>query len=268
MNSKLRFKLLSIILLAFLAFIALAPMLAPFDPFAVNIKQALQPMGSTHLFGTDQLGRDLFSRILYGGQTSLGLAILVVIGTTVLGACVGLVAGYAGGKLDSIISKFIDIWLSLPEVVMAIALIGILGPNVYNVLLSLVLVKWAEYARITRSLVLCHKESEYVRFAYMSGASVRKVLKTYIFPNVASPLLVVACQHVGEVILTIAGFSLIGIGVQPPTPEWGSILMQSKDYMQTAPWLLFCPGAAIFLSVVLFNWWGDELRDKLDPRTR
>ena len=266
MNRNIRFWTLTGVVLLFVISMAFAPYMATHDPFSVNVKDALQPMSSEHFFGTDQLGRDVYSRILYGGQVSLSMALIVVVCTTVIGGFIGLISAYVGGKVDAVLSRITNTWLSMPEMVVAIALIGILGPSVFNVLISLILVKWAEYARVMRSLVLYVKSSEYIRFAHMSGASTWSILKKYILPNVVSPLVVVACQHIGEVIITIAGFSLIGIGVQPPTPEWGSIMMNSKDYMQIAPWLLFFPGAAIFIAVVLFNWWGDELRDVLDPR--
>ncbi len=265
MHRHTRFWILTGVLFLFVVFVALAPYMATHDPFTVNVKESLRPMSGDHYFGTDQLGRDLYSRILYGGQVSLGMALIVVACTTVIGGLIGLISAFVGGKVDAVISRVTNTWLSMPEMVVAIALIGMLGPSVLNVLFSLILVKWAEYARVMRSLVLYVKSSEYIRFAQMSGASTGSMLKRYILPNVISPLVVVACQHIGEVVITIAGFSLIGIGVQPPTPEWGSIMMNSKDYMQTAPWLLFFPGAAIFLAVLLFNWWRDELRDLLDP---
>lgn len=265
MHRYTRFWILTGALALFMLFMMLAPYVATHDPYSVNVKEALRPMGSDHYFGTDQLGRDLYSRILYGGQVSLTMALIVVVCTTVIGGLIGLVSAFIGGKVDAVISRVTNTWLSMPEMVVAIALIGILGPSVFNVLVSLILVKWAEYARVMRSLVLYVKSSEYIRFAHMSGASLGSLLRKYILPNVISPLVVVACQHIGEVVITIAGFSLIGIGVQPPTPEWGSIMMNAKDYMQTAPWLLFFPGSAIFVAVVLFNWWGDELRDLLDP---
>jgi len=261
----MRFKILSVMVLVFILIILLAPQLAPYDPLAVDMTAALEPMSATHYFGTDQLGRDVYSRVLYGGQTSLGLAFVIVVATTILGSVIGMLSALIGGKVDTFISRFIDIWLSLPELVVAIAFIGVLGPNIKTVLAALIIVKWAEYARIMRSLVVTVRSSLYIQYAYMSGANFINIMKDYVIPNVISPIIVVACQHIGEIILTVAGFSLIGIGVQPPMPEWGSILMSSKDYMQTAPWLLFCPGAAIFIAVILFNWWGDELRDVLDP---
>lgn len=260
-----RFIVLSALLILFVVIIVIAPNIARHDPLAVNLNNALAPMSLEHYFGTDQLGRDVYSRVLYGGQISLGLAFVVVFITSMIGAIIGGISGVIGGLFDRMISSFLDIWLALPDMVMSIALIGILGPSLENVVVSLVVVKWAEYARIIRSMVMTIKNSEYVCYATMSGAGISRILKVYIIPNVVSPLIVVACQHIGEIIMTIAGFSLIGIGVQPPMPEWGSILMGSKDYMQIAPWLLFCPGGAIFIAVILFNWWGDELRDVLDP---
>ena len=198
-------------------FFLCAPYIAPFDPETTSIPDRLQDISSTHLLGTDQLGRDVWSRILYGGKASLG-----------------------------------------------IAFIGIMGPSITNVIISLCITKWAEYARITRGLVQIERHAEYITFARMSGASNLRILWRYILPNVLPPLVIVIIQHLGDAIILVASFSLIGIGVQPPDPEWGAILLSSRDFLQTAPWLLIYPGLAIFITVVLFNYIGDALRDALD----
>ena len=212
-----------------------APYIAPFDPETTSIADRLQDISSTHLLGTDQLGRDVWSRILYGGKAS-----------------------------DRWLSRLIDLVLGFPNMVIAIAFIGIMGPSITNVIISLCITKWAEYARITRGLVQIERHAEYITFARMSGASNLRILWRYILPNVLPPLVIVIIQHLGDAIILVASFSLIGIGVQPPNPEWGAILLSSRDFLQTAPWLLIYPGLAIFITVVLFNYIGDALRDALD----
>ena len=231
-----------------------APYIAPFDPETTSIPDRLQDISSTHLLGTDQLGRDVWSRILYGGKASLGIAFTII----------GGLAGFSTPRIDRWLSRLIDLVLGFPNMVIAIAFIGIMGPSIPNVIISLCITKWAEYARITRGLVQIERHAEYITFARMSGASNLRILWRYMLPNVLPPLLIVIIQHLGDAIILVASFSLIGIGVQPPDPEWGTILLSSRDFLQTAPWLLIYPGLAIFITVVLFNYIGDALRDALD----
>ena len=224
-----------------------APYIAPFNPEATNVADRLQDISSTHLLGTDQLGRDVWSRILYGGKASLGIAFIIIGISGAIGIVIGGVAGFSTPRIDRWLSRLIDLVLGIP-----------------NVIISLCITKWAEYARITRGLVQIERHAEYITFARMSGASNLRILWRYILPNVLPPLLIVIIQHLGDVIILVASFSLIGIGVQPPDPEWGTILLSSRDFLQTAPWLLIYPGLAIFITVVLFNYIGDALRDALD----
>ena len=235
-----------------IVFFLCAPYIAPFDPETTSVADRLQDISSTHLLGTDQLGRDVWSRILYGGKASLGIAFTII--------------GISGaiGIADRWLSRLIDLVLGFPNMVIAIAFVGIMGPSITNVIISLCITKWAEYARITRGLVQIERHAEYITFARMSGASNLRILWRYILPNVLPPLVIVIIQHLGETIILVASFSLIGIGVQPPDPEWGAILLSSRDFLQTAPWLLIYPGLAIFITVVLFNYIGDALRDALD----
>lgn len=241
-----------------------APYMAPYNPEATNVADRLQDMSSTHWLGTDQLGRDVWSRILYGGRASLGIAFTIIGISGAIGVVIGGVAGFSSPLVDRWVSRLIDMVLGFPNMVIAIAFIGIMGPSIGNVILSLCITKWAEYARITRGLIQVERHSEYITFAQMSGASKGRILWRYVLPNVLPPLLIVIIQHVGEAIILVASFSLIGIGVQPPNPEWGVILLSSRDFLQTAPWLLLYPGLAIFITVVIFNYIGDALRDVLD----
>ncbi|MDU7871506.1 MAG: ABC transporter permease [Veillonella sp.] len=246
MNRQKPYTLYAMLVLAalWIVFFLCAPYIAPFDPETTSIADRLQDISSTHLLGTDQLGRDVWSRILYGGKASLGIAFTII--------------GISG------LSRLIDLVLGFPNMVIAIAFIGIMGPSITNVIISLCITKWAEYARITRGLVQIERHAEYITFARMSGASNLRILWRYILPNVLPPLVIVIIQHLGDAIILVASFSLIGIGVQPPDPEWGAILLSSRDFLQTAPWLLIYPGLAIFITVVLFNYIGDALRDALD----
>ena len=234
-----------------------APYIAPFDPETTSIPDRLQDISRTHLLGTDQLGRDVWSRILYGGKASLGIAFTIIGISGAIGIGIGGLAGFSTPRIDHWLSRLIDLVLGFPNMVIAIAFIGIMGPSIPNVIISLCITKWAEYARITR-------HAEYITFARMSGASNLRILWRYMLPNVLPPLLIVIIQHLGDAIILVASFSLIGIGVQPPNPEWGTILLSSRDFLQTAPWLLIYPGLAIFITVVLFNYIGDALRDALD----
>jgi len=247
MNRQKPYTLYVMLVLAalWIAFFLCAPYIAPFDPETTNIADRLQDISSAHLLGTDQLGRDVWSRILYGGKASLGIAFTIIGISGAIGIAIGGLAGFSTPSID-------------------LAFIGIMGPSITNVIISLCITKWAEYARITRGLVQIERHAEYITFARMSGASNLRILWRYILPNVLPPLLIVIIQHLGETIILVASFSLIGIGVQPPDPEWGAILLSSRDFLQTAPWLLIYPGFAIFITVVLFNYIGDALRDALD----
>lgn len=245
-------------------FFLCAPYIAPFDPETTSIPDRLQDISSTHLLGTDQLGRDVWSRILYGGKASLGIAFTIIGISGAIGIAIGGLAGFSTPRVDRWLSRLIDLVLGFPNMVIAIAFIGIMGPSITNVIISLCITKWAEYARITRGLVQIERHAEYITFARMSGASNLRILWRYILPNVLPPLVIVIIQHLGDAIILVASFSLIGIGVQPPDSEWGAILLSSRDFLQTAPWLLIYPGLAIFITVVLFNYIGDALRDALD----
>ena len=232
----------------------------------VDSSVGLASLSSEHWLGMDQLGRDMLSRILVGGRTSVGVAVLVVFLTAVTGTIIGVLASLSDSRLGQVLRRFIDMWLAFPDMIMVIALVAVWGPSLENVVLYLLLVKWAEYARIASGLTLSIRHQEFIAFGYMSGASTWRIIIRYITPNLLAPMMVVACQHIGEIILTVAGFSLIGIGAQPPTAEWGAILMSPQDYLQVAPWLLIYPGLAIFITVILFNWAGDILRDSCDVK--
>nr|WP_304101150.1 ABC transporter permease [Mitsuokella multacida] len=243
----------------------LAPWIAPYDPDAVDMGWRLQGMSASHWMGTDSLGRDELSRILYGGRVTLSIAFSGVGMAALFGVLVGASVALLGGRAELVGTAVLDFFLAFPNRVFLIALVGVFGQSVGSVILAVVLATWSEYARIARTLVRIEREKGYVRYAPFGGAGFFRVLLRYILPNILPQLLLFLCQHISEVILLVAGLSLIGIGIPPPSPEWGTLLMGAREYMQTAPHLLFFPGLAIFVTVLIFNLLGDALRDILDP---
>jgi peptide/nickel transport system permease protein len=254
----------ALLLLTVLSALA-APLLAPHDPLAINLRRALELPSAEHLLGTDHLGRDILSRMLYGARGSLGAAAAIVVVSSGAGLVVGLVAGYLGGWVDELAMRCVDIVLALPSFVLALVLAGILGPGLLNVVLAMALVRWASPARVVRSLVLSLREREFVMAARVVGASDGRVVFRHLLPNVLGPLSVLATLNLGSAILGLAGLSFVGLGTQIPHPEWGAMLNQARPYIQTVPRLMVIPGVAIALSVFAANVLGDALRDRLDP---
>jgi len=250
----------------FTAAALLAPMLAPHDPNAVDATVRLASPSLQHPLGTDELGRDMLSRILFGGRWSLGIAAAATIAVMAIGIVVGSVAGYYGGALDTAIMRVVDVLLALPDLVLYLAIVGALGSGLRNVLIALIGVSWARYARIVRGLVLSLREREFVRASEALGARDRRLMLRHILPNVVPPVVVLASLQTGGLILGLAALGFFGLGVQPPTPEWGTMINQSRLFLQTAPALMVWPGLAISLTVLGFNLLGDGLRDVLDPR--
>ncbi|WP_051289942.1 nickel transporter permease [Paenibacillus massiliensis] len=246
----------------------LAPLLAPHDPYATDFTRVLQPPDKQYPFGTDQLGRCVLSRVLYGARTSLLMTFVLVTVVAAIGMTVGILAGYAGKWLDTVLMRLADTLMAFPGIIFAIAVAGMLGPGLLHTVVALAVVWWAKYARMVRSMVLQHKQKEYVTAAALGGARPARILLRYILPNVLPPLVVMAMMDIGGMLLSIAGLSFLGLGAQPPEPEWGALLSEGRRYMQTAAWLLMYPGLAIFCTVMIFNLLGDSLRDVLDPRHR
>ncbi len=245
---------------------AIGPVVAPYDPTAQDLANRLQGPSLAHPFGTDQLGRDVFSRLLYGARLSLGIALAVTAIRLVLGTVIGLVAGYLGGWIDELLMRLVDVQLAFPGLVLALVIAGILGPSLRNVMIALAVVGWASYARIVRASVLSTKEREFVRAARLMGVSRVRIAIRHLLPNVASPVVVLATLNLGTVILGTAGLSFIGLGAQPPTPEWGTMLSAGRHHLRDAWWIANVPGVAIMLTVLGFNLLGDGLRDVLDPK--
>ncbi|BCX03175.1 MAG: cytochrome c550 [Candidatus Roseilinea sp.] len=243
----------------------LAPLIAPYSPTAQRVTNRLKPPSAQHLFGTDELGRDVFSRVLYGARVSLPVALAVVAMTGSVGMLLGAVAGYLGGLPDEIIMRLADAVLAFPSLILAIAITAALGPGLQNAALAIALVLWPEYARLIRSQVIALREMEFVSAATALGASRRRTLFRHILPNALPLMLVKASLDMGNAILLAASLSFVGLGAVPPTPEWGAMIAAGRHKFFEW-WLAAFPGLAIFTTVVGFNFLGDGLRDLLDPR--
>lgn len=244
-----------------------APVLAPRDPYEAVLSNAVQPPSAEHWFGTDRMGRDLFSRVIYGGRTSLAASFSLVAVIMAAGTILGILAGYFGKAVDAVIMRIADMMISFPGMVLAIAVAGILGANIKNAVIAIAIVSWTKYARLARSLVLKIKNLDYIAAARLTGSKTSKILWKYMLPNVLPTMLITGTTDIGSMMMEIAGLSFLGFGAQSPTAEWGLMLNEGRAYMTTAPWLMVFPGAAIFITVVVFNLLGDSLRDVLDPRS-
>ncbi len=251
--------------------IILAAVFAPvvtggIDPTTGVMKDALQAPSAAHIFGTDKLGRDIFARVIYGARTSLTAAFSVVLLIFALGTALGVLAGYFGGWVDTVIMRIADMMVSFPGMVFAMAIAGILGASVKNAVIAVALVSWTKYARLARSLVLKIRNRDYVAAAVVTGSKAAYILAKYMIPNVIPTLIITAATDIGGMMLELAGLSFLGFGAKAPAPEWGLMLNEGRQFIQNAPWMMIYPGAAIFLVVVVFNLLGDTLRDILDPR--
>lgn len=243
-----------------------APLIAPYDPLAAEMKNAYLPPSPEHLFGTDKLGRDCFSRILYGASYSLSSVLLLVAVIFAVGTSLGVAAGYFGGKTDTVIMRISDMMISFPGMILAIAIAGILGGSLINAIIALTIVSWTKYARLARSMVLKIKKRDFVEAAVVNGGKPLHILSRHIVPNILPLMVITAASDIGAMMMELAGLSFLGFGSQPPAPEWGLMLNEGRQQLQTAPWLMVFPGLAIFVTVAIFNLWGDALRDVLDPR--
>ncbi|KJS18329.1 MAG: nickel transporter permease NikC [Peptococcaceae bacterium BRH_c4b] len=244
----------------------LAPVLSPNDPNMAKLTEKLIPPSGKYPLGTDHLGRCILSRLIYGARVSLGTAAVVLAGILVVGLPVGSLAGYVGGKVDAVIMRLVDVLLAFPGLVLALAVSGMLGPGLGNVMVALGAVWWVEYARIIRGMVFAEREKEYVLAAMVGGTRTAKLLTRHVLPNVLSPVIVMATLDMGKLVLYISALSFLGLGAQPPAAEWGAMLNDGRQYMQVAPMLMVWPGLAIMVVVLAFNLLGDGIRDALDPR--
>jgi peptide/nickel transport system permease protein len=258
--------------LAILVIVALAAIgadiVAPYDPTEIDPTANLAGPSREHWLGTDNLGRDLFSRIVHGARWTLGAAALAATGIVVLGVTVGMLAGYFGGLIDDLLMRLVDLLLAFPSMILALAIVGMLGPSLTNVLIGMVAVWWVDYARVVRGLTLRVAQNDYVLAAHCCGCPSRRMLLRHVLPNVIPPVIVLATLELGALMLAISGLSFLGLGAQPPTPEWGTMLSDGRLFFLSEPQLMMYPGIAITLVVLGCNLLGDGLRDALDPRDR
>ncbi|AOY74481.1 nickel transporter permease [Clostridium formicaceticum] len=255
-----------ILILLILGVALLAPWITPKDPIQMDANYRLEKPSLSYPLGTDHLGRCILSRIMHGARASLSISFLVLVIIMSIGVLVGSIAGYVGGKVDDIIVSMIDMLLAFPEMILALVIAGMLGPSIRNVMIAMASVQWVRYARILRGMIASVKEKDYVLAARTGGCKHFPLIFRHILPNVLSPVIVLATLDMGSTILAISGLSFLGLGAQPPNPEWGAMLNDGRPYMYIAPWIMIFPGLAILITVLAFNLIGDGLRDILDPR--
>ena len=237
------------------------------DPLKGSLVDALLPPSKEHIFGTDKMGRDIFTRVIYGARASLTATFGVGALIFLVGTVTGVISGYFGGIVDAVIMRIADMMLAFPGLVLALAVAGIMGASIKNAIIAIVVVSWTKYARLARSLVLKIRDRDYVSAAIVTGSKTPYMLLRYMLPNALPTLIITAATDVGSMMLELAAMSFLGFGAKPPAPEWGYMLNEGRACMQSAPWLMIFPGLAIFIVVVVFNMLGDSIRDILDPKS-
>jgi len=256
-----------LIIVALILTAIFSPLISTHNPIEGNILERLQSPSKNHFLGTDEMGRDVFSRMIYGTRISISIGIIAVGISVIVGTFLGLIAGYFGGKIDTVIMRFVDIMLCFPTFFLILMVIAFLEPNIYNVMIVIGLTSWTGLARLVRGETLSVKERDFITAAKGLGLKKRRIIFVHILPNVIAPVIVASILGVGAAILTESGLSFLGLGVQPPTPSWGNILTSGKDYIHIAWWLSIFPGLAILITVLSWNLLGEGLRDVFDPRT-
>ena len=265
---NISFKLGFIMVVSTLLVAIFAPVIAPYSYDEMHIQDALKPPSLKHLFGTDQYGRDIFSRVVYGSRIALKVGILVVIVETIIGVSLGLLAGYYGGKLDKIISFITDVFWAMPPLVLALAVVTLLGPGLTNVMIAIAIVSWAQFTRIVRAKTQSLKNMAFVEAGRAMGESDFSLIIRYIFPNTLGAVIVLSTLALPSAILSTTAMGFLGLGAQPPTPDWGVMLSEGISYIKRAPWISIFPGLALVYTVLGFNLLGEGLRDILDPRLK
>lgn len=256
------------VVLLFVAASALAPWLTDDDPVDVRFDHRFAPPSLRHPLGTDSFGRDLASRVLYGGRLSLSVGLIAIAISDVVGIPLGLLSGYRGGRFDDVVMRLVDLWLAFPGLLVAIAIVAILGPGLQNVMIAIGIGGIPGLVRLVRGTVLSVREMEFVDAARVTGGGDLHIIRAHIFPNVLAPIVVLTTLRLAGAILSGVGLSFLGLGAQPPTPEWGAIVAEGRAYLREAWWVSTLPGVAIFVTVMGFNLLGDGLRDAFDPRLR
>ena len=267
-KNRIRMKLIVFagLAVALLLITIFAKYICPYDPYAQDLMQAMQPPSAAHLMGTDTYGRDMLSRVLIGAQTSISSTFALVAIITVFGTVVGIFCGYYGGIVDSVMMRISDVCLAFPGLVFAMAVAAILDGGVRNAVIALALISWPKYSRIARGQTLSIKNLPYMQASQLAGDSVLQMIFRHVLPNIAGPILVTSMLDIGTMMMEIAGLSFLGLGAQPPVAEWGSMMSSGRSMLQTYPWIVLSPGLAIFVSVVIFNLLGDTIRDYMDPK--
>ncbi len=245
-----------------------APLVAPYDPTKTDVVNRLAPPSAAHWFGTDALGRDILSRVIYGSRVSLRIALLAAVIATAIGVPLGIVSGYFRGRTDDLLMRLTDMFMAFPSLILAMAIAAALRPTLENVIIAISLAAWPAYARLARSVTLALREETFVEAARASGATSGRILRRHVLPGVLSPVVIQVSLSMGGIILTAAGLGFIGLGAQPPTPEWGVMIAEGRNFITQQWWVSTFPGIAIALVVLGFNLLGDGIRDILDPRLR
>ena len=259
------FLILTAVLLLIAAF---AKYLCPYDPYVQDLTLAQKAPCPEHLLGTDRYGRDMLSRVITGSTVSIYGTLILVAVITVVGTVIGILCGWRGGKTEAVLMRISDLFLAVPGLVFALAVAAVLGGGIQNAIIALAVISWPKFARLARGLTLTQKASPYLMAAKLSGSSTGKLLIKHILPNIAGPILVTAVLDIGTMMMELAGLSFLGLGVKPPMAEWGSMINDGRSMLQIAPWMVLAPGAAIFITVMIFNLLGDTVRDYMDPRER
>lgn len=267
-STTLRLAVLVALAAAVVLVAALASLIVPCDPYAQDLSMALRAPGPGHLLGTDRYGRDLLSRIIMGGQSSIFSTFALVTLVSVIGTSVGVACGWRGGVLDTVLMRASDVFLAFPGLVFALAVAGVLGGGMQNAVIALAAISWPKYARIARGLTLAQKDATYLAAARLSACTDAQLIFRHILHNIVGPILVTAMLDIGTMMMELAGLSFLGLGAQPPLAEWGSMMSGNRNLLQTAPWTILAPGVAIFVTVMIFNLLGDTIRDWIDPAHR
>ena len=242
--------------------------LTPYDPYLQDLSIAKQGPSSEHLLGTDRYGRDMLSRVIVGSRASIFSTLLLVAIITVLGTAIGVICGWNGKVLDTVLMRISDMFLAFPGLVFALTVAGCLGGGLQNAIIALAAISWPKYARIARSQTLAQKETAWMKAAKLSGSSTVKIIFVHILPNIIGPILVTSMLDIGTMMMELAALSFLGLGAKPPIAEWGSMMSDTRSLITTSPWITFSPGIAIFISVMIFNLLGDTIRDYADPKSR
>ena len=263
-KARLAFFLVLVVILLLVSFFA--DKIVPYDPYAQNLNLSRQAPSTAHWMGTDQYGRDVFSRVVVGAQASVFSTLILVCVTSVFGTMVGTFCGYFGRRIDSVVMRISDVCLAFPGLVFALAIAALLGGGISNAVIALAVISWPKYARVARGQTLALKNSDFVAAARLAGDTSAQMIRRHILPNILGPILVTAMLDIGTMMMELAGLSFLGLGAQPPMAEWGNMMSGGRSMLQTYPWLVLSPGVAIFLTVVTFNLLGDTVRDFMDPK--